>query len=136
MRVKTCGHVIVYNEDDEKKKAGIRMRKVHLALVWIILLSSDTASQILLKSGAVQTKGWKVHYLVYGGYGLYILSFIAWMYILKTTRLTIALAAASLLYITIAGASYVFMGETIGSSLVAGTVLIAAGVYLLSLKEK
>lgn len=97
-------------------------------------MASDTAAQLLLKKGAVNSDFslWKVDGLVIAGYSLYITSFIAWMQILKHTRLFVALSAASVLYITVAGASYLFMDEKITPPLIIGTILIASGIFVLS----
>lgn len=110
------------------------LRALRIFSVWLLLVASDTAAQLLLKKGAVNSdfSRWKVDSLVIAGYSLYILSFIAWMQILKSTRLFVALSAASVLYITVAGASYLFMGEKITPHLIIGTVLIASGVFILS----
>lgn len=88
----------------------------------------------MLKTGAVNSdfSHWKVDNMVIAGYSLYIVSFIAWMQILKVTRLFVALSAASVLYITVAFASHLFMGEKITPQLIIGTVLIASGVFILS----
>lgn len=115
------------------------MNAKHLktAALWMLLLTSDTVAQILLKIGAVktQTSGWRVHYLVFVGYSVYMVSFVAWMQILKTTRLSIALTAASMLYITIAVASHFLMGEAITNHVIIGTILIATGVFVLGIGE-
>ncbi|MBI3755314.1 MAG: transporter [Deltaproteobacteria bacterium] len=103
------------------------------AFYWIVLLISDTAGQLLLKMGAVKASasGWTPNHLIFGGYGFYIISFVVWMQILRKVRLFIALAASSLMYITVAFGSYVFMGEIITAHIILGTFLIAAGVFLL-----
>lgn len=99
-----------------------------------MLVASDTAAQLLLKTGTVSSdfSHWKVDGLIIAGYSLYIVSFIAWMQILKITRLFVALSAASVLYITVAFASHLFLGEKITPHLIIGTVLIASGVFILS----
>ncbi len=101
--------------------------------LWLVLVGSDTVSQLLLKKGAVTaaSTGDVLNYLIMGGYSLYIVSFMAWMLILKTTRLFIALSTASVLFITVAYASHYYIGESITTNIIIGTVLISFGVLLL-----
>lgn len=107
------------------------------AFFWVLLVSSDTAAQLLLKLGSMKmaATGWRVNYLIIVGYSFYAVSFVAWMQILKTTRLSIALSAASVLYITVAIASHFLMDEPLTFHLIAGTILIATGVFILGLSE-
>lgn len=112
------------------------IQKRFLTLVfWVVLLFSDTMGQLLLKMGAVKaaSSGWMPNYLIFSGYGFYVISFIVWMQILKNVRLFIALAASSIMYITIAFGSYLLMGEVITREIILGTVFIAAGVFLLGM---
>jgi drug/metabolite transporter (DMT)-like permease len=110
--------------------------RIHMLLWWMLLVASDTIAQLLLKSGAVQASSSSpVNSLILGGYSLYIISFIAWMQILRNTRLFIALSAASILYVTVAFASHFFIGERITPPLLVGTVLIATGVFILGFRE-
>ncbi len=104
---------------------------------WLLLVSSDTTAQLLVKAGAVKSSwsGWMPNYLIPVGYSFYILSFIAWMQILKHTRLSIALSAASILYITVAIGSYVFLGEPLTANIAIGTLFISAGVFILAWSE-
>ncbi|MBF0537720.1 MAG: hypothetical protein HQL03_05640 [Nitrospirae bacterium] len=109
------------------------MNKHILAIFyWIALVSSDTAAQLLFKVGALKTLGWKVDSLVFVGYGFNVVSFLLWMQILKTTRLTIALSTASALYITVTVGSYYLMGEPLNVSVMIGTIFISTGVFILS----
>jgi drug/metabolite transporter (DMT)-like permease len=109
-----------------------------ILLLWFALVISDTAAQLLLKKGAMNGKasGDVLNYFILGGYSLYIVSFVSWMQILKTTRLFIALSTASVLYITVAFASHFYMGEIITTNIIIGTVLISAGVFLLGIGKK
>lgn len=111
-------------------------RKIKAAFFWLLLVSSDTVAQLILKLGAVKTaEAGKINYLIFVGYSFYAVSFIAWMQILKTTRLSIALSAASVLYITIAVASHFLMEEPLTPHLIIGTILIATGVFILGWSE-
>lgn len=111
--------------------------KIRLALLWIGLIISDTTAQLLLKSGAVKASltGWMPNYFIMSGYSLYVISFLIWMQILKTTRLFIALAAASVVYITVALSSHFFMNEVITIPIILGTLFVSAGVFLLGWKR-
>lgn len=109
-----------------------------MLIFWLVLLASDTSAQVLLKTGSVRTmaSGWKLNYLVVCGYSFYILSFVAWMQILKCTRLSIALTASSLLYITVPLASWLLLGEGLPPNVIVGSALITVGVFLLGLKRQ
>ena len=110
---------------------------IKTAFFWLLLVSSDTAAQLLVKVGAVKSswEKWMPHYLILVGYSLYIISFIAWMQILRTTRLSIALSAASVLYISVAIGSHIFLGEPLTINITIGTLLISAGVFILAWSE-
>ncbi|MDA8079051.1 MAG: EamA family transporter [Nitrospiraceae bacterium] len=112
-------------------------RTLKAAFFWSLLVTSDTAAQLLVKLGATQKTPakWPAHPLIFIGYSFYILSFIAWMQILKHTRLSIALSAASVLYVTVAFCSYFFLGEAITINIVIGTILISIGIFILSWNE-
>jgi drug/metabolite transporter (DMT)-like permease len=113
-------------------------RKAKVLALWLVLLTSDTSAQVLLKIGAVRTmaSGWKPNYLVVCGYSLYIVSFVAWMQILRFTRLSIALTSSSLLYITVPLASWLLLGEGLPPKVIAGSALITLGVFLLGINKK
>ncbi len=110
-------------------------KKLQAAFFWFLLVASDTAAQILVKMGALRSAGWKINYLIPAGYSFYLISFIAWMQILKSTRLSIAISAASMLYVSVAFASHFLLGEAITPQITIGTALISAGVFLLGWSE-
>jgi len=114
-----------------------KYKSFKVLLFWLILVSSDTIAQLMLKLGAVKSasSGWTPNYLILLGYSFYIVSFIVWMQILKNTRLFIALSATSLLYITIPFASHYYIGETLTHPILIGALFIATGVLVLGLKE-
>lgn len=123
---------------DRQQLINSGRNKTIIAFVfWFILIASDTIAQIMLKIGSVKTasSGWVPNYLIVTGYSMYIISFVAWMQILKNTRLFIALAATSILYVTIPLASHFYLGESLPLPLLIGAVFIAAGVVVLGLKE-
>lgn len=102
-------------------------------IVWTLLVLSDTTAQLLMKKGAVEaaSANWLPNLFILCGYGFYILSFSLWMQLLKDTRLFIALSGSSIVYVTIAFGSYLLLGERLNGQIMFGTVLIAAGVFLL-----
>src|SRR5208337_4400925 len=115
-----------------QEKTGRYGMKLKTAFFWLLLVSSDTTAQLLVKVGASRTSWskWMPHYLIPVGYSFYIISFIAWMQILRDTRLSIALSTASVLYITVALGSHIFLGEALTIQITIGTLLISAGVFV------
>lgn len=102
-------------------------------MIWIGLITSDTVAQLLLKKGtmenALNLNHWALNSFIVSGYSLYVLSFVLWMQILKTTPLYIALSGASIIFITIAFGSYFLLGEPLTMKSLIGTILVAVGVY-------
>lgn len=129
---------IINRKPEQGEKVKMLAHKTFNAIFfWILLVASDTAAQLLVKMGAVgyPPSKWPIHPLILFGYSFYILSFVAWMQILKYTRLSIALSAASVLYITVAFASHSVLGEAITIRITIGTVLISIGVFILGWSE-
>lgn len=114
-----------------------RYRFLKAAFFWILLVASDTSAQLLVKVGATAKSSgrWPVHPLIFIGYSFYILSFVAWMQILKHTRLSIAMSAASVLYVSVAIGSHFLLGEAITPQITIGTILISIGVFILGWSE-
>lgn len=102
--------------------------------IWISLIISDTTAQLLLKKGTIESglHNWELNYFIIAGYSLYILSFLLWMQILKTTPLYLALSGASVIFITIAFGSHFFLSEPLTLKSLVGTILVASGVYIVS----
>ncbi len=101
-------------------------------VLWSILIVSDTTAQLLMKLGAVLAghSGWRPNAFILCGYALYGLSFAVWMQLLKDTRLFIALSGASAVYAGVALASHFVLGEPLSTQVMAGTVFISTGVFL------
>ena len=101
--------------------------------LWITLILSDTAGQLLLKLGAVKaaSSGWIPNDLILFGYGFYMLSFAVWMQLLKDTRLFIALSGSTVVYVSIAVCAHFIIGEAISGQVILGTALISVGVFLI-----
>jgi len=110
---------------------------LHLALNCVLM----TASELLLKVGARETaqipaprwlvwtgiltlgSGW-----VIGGIAVYIVAFVNWLYVLRWVPLSIAYPVTSVVYVLIALAAWVLLGELIGPVRWAGIALITAGI--------
>lgn len=103
-------------------------------IIWACLITSDTTAQLLLKKGTLESglKNPELNPFIIAGYSLYLVSFLLWMQILKTTPLYVALSGASVIFITIAYGSHFFLGEALTAKSLAGTVLVAIGVYMVS----
>ena len=103
---------------------------------WIALLTVDTIAQLAIKAGAVASVAeHTIDWHLVAGYGCVILSFLLWMQILKSTRLSLALSASSLNYVTVAVAAHFLFGEPLTPMLMTGCALIALGVFLLGSVE-
>jgi len=111
-------------------------KKIKLLILWVILLASDTGAQLLIKVGAEKISiDDPIQIQVILGFGCYVSAFIVWMQILKSMRLSIALAITSLLYITISASSFFILGEQIKLPLIIGTTFIVVGVIILGISE-
>jgi drug/metabolite transporter (DMT)-like permease len=100
-----------------------------------------TASELLLKVGARETaqiaaprwlawtgimtlgSGW-----VMGGISVYIVAFVNWLYVLRWVPLSIAYPVTSVVYVLIALAAWVLLGEQIGPVRWLGIGAITAGI--------
>lgn len=112
------------------------MEKLKALLLWLGLILSETTSQLCLKAGVGEST--KTHGISTGillGYGFLVLSFVLWMQILKNTRLSLALSATSLVYVTVAVAAHYILGETLPPVLIIGCIFIGAGVFVLGAEE-
>jgi drug/metabolite transporter (DMT)-like permease len=108
------------------------MIKIKTSLFWICLLGFDTVAQLLIKIGAVQSvESRSLDWHVLAGYACVIGSFLVWMQILKSTRLSLALSATSLNYVTVALGAHFFLHEPLPTMLIVGCALISAGVFVL-----
>ncbi len=91
-----------------------------------------------MKIGAMEAarSGWSPNEFLLGAYVLYGVSFLVWMQLLKETRLFIALSGASAVYVSVAVASALILGEPFTGQVIAGTFLITGGVFLIGLGQK
>lgn len=102
-------------------------------VAWILLLSSDTAAQLLFKMAAVNFKQgiWLSNLPFALAYIFELSSFVIWMFIIKYSRLSISLALTALLYITVSIGSYLFFHEAIKPITWLGTSFITLGACML-----
>ncbi|MDT8901639.1 hypothetical protein [Anaeroselena agilis] len=109
-----------------------------LKLIWTSMIIVETAAHLLIKQGTTVAGFSDLQPNLYlaGGYTLYVVAFFLWMQILRTTPLYVALAGASVIYVTIAYGAHFFLGEPLTAKSLAGTVMVAAGVYLVSYSRK
>ncbi len=107
-------------------------------VLWFLLILSDTSSQLLMKIGAVEAarSDWIPNGFLGGAYALYGVSFLVWMQLLKDTRLFIALSGASVVYVSVALASALVLGEPLTAQVTSGTLLIALGIFLMGMSQK
>lgn len=105
-----------------------------IKMIWIGMILAETAAHLLIKTGTMQPgfADWHPNSHLVGGYALYIVAFLLWMQILKATPLYVALAGASAIYVTVAYGAHFFLGEPLTLKTLAGTVMVAAGVYIVS----
>lgn len=109
-----------------------------LKIIWISMIVVETAAHLLIKRGTMEAGFGDLEPNLYivGGYSLYVVAFFLWMQILKATPLYIALSGASVIYVTIAYGAHFFLGEPLTAKSLAGTVMVAVGVYIVSYSRK
>jgi len=109
----------------------VTLKSLFLPLLWVGLISSDTGAQLCLKVGSDHLRhATGFSWFIAAGYALIFCSFLIWMQILKLMRLSIALSITAILYVTVVTASNWFLGESIDTFVLIGTILIAIGVAL------
>lgn len=115
--------------------------RVSLALLWVGLVLSDSAAQLLFKAAAVRlirptaTFAWvrivAQSWWVWSAAACLLVTFGCWMLILRRAELSRAFPVTALTFIGVVGGSWWFFGETITFIQCAGIVLIVAGVAAL-----
>jgi multidrug transporter EmrE-like cation transporter len=97
-----------------------------------------TASELFMKVGATAQNG---HIGVFGiaalgsiqtwiGIVLYCLSFVSWVYVLRSVPLGIAFGLISIVHVLIPIGCWIFLGETISPQRWLGIALVLAGLLL------
>lgn len=109
-------------------------------LPWIALLLFETGANLTMKLGSEQLDqlsgidwlwGALLDPWIWAAAGCYLASFFSWMVILRTSALTLAFPASSLVLVTVMLTAWLFLGEQVGIWRWAGVTLIMAGVFLL-----
>ena len=106
----------------------------------------NAAAQLLLKAGvratgrielsggslwhAAQTLALEPH--IVGGVSCYVLSVVVWIVALSRVEVSIAYPMLSIGYIVTAVAAWIWLGESLSATRIAGIVVIIAGVYLVA----
>ena len=115
--------------------------RLSLALLWVGLVISDSAAQLLFKSAAIRlappipTLAWVAmvaqSWRVWSAVTCLLLTFGFWMLVLRRAQLSRAFPVTALTFIGVIGGSWWFFGETIAPIQYAGIALIIAGVAAL-----
>lgn len=110
-------------------------------MLWVGLVVSDSAAQLLFKSAAVRlaepapTLSWILmvaqSWRVWSAILCLLLTFGLWMLVLRTTRLSTAFPVTALTFIAVVGGSWWLFGESITAIQYAGIALIVGGVAVL-----
>jgi multidrug transporter EmrE-like cation transporter len=107
----------------------------------------NTAAQFVLKAGTeVLAEDTKLDLLarllatalspyILAGLGLYVASFALWIVVLSRLEVSVAYPMLSLGYVLAAVVAYIWLGEALTPSKVAGIGCVIAGVYLLSMSH-
>ncbi len=113
-------------------------------ILWISLILVGTFAQLLLKIGLLKAPivNWSgitamikfyfrnMNLYFISGLILTMVSFLLWVKILSTSKVSTAFNISSLMYIAMALEAYFILGEPIGLKFIIGTILIMAGVVL------
>jgi multidrug transporter EmrE-like cation transporter len=114
--------------------------RLRLAVLWLALVTCDTGAQLAFKSVALRIApdaSWRwvgmlsQAWLVWAALACMGATFLLWMAILRTQKLSSAFPVTALTFVTVAIASHVLYGEDIAATTLAGMALIVAGVTLL-----
>jgi multidrug transporter EmrE-like cation transporter len=115
--------------------------RLSLSLLWIGLVLSDSAAQLLFKSAAVHlaqptpTFAWVVmvaqSWRMWSAVACLLLTFGFWMLVLRRASLSRAFPVTALTFLGIVGGSWWFFDETIAPIQYVGIAFIIAGVAAL-----
>jgi drug/metabolite transporter (DMT)-like permease len=109
-------------------------------LPWLALLLFETGANLTMKLGSAQLEalsgaGWLQGAMldpwIWAAAGCYLASFFSWMVILRSSALTLAFPASSMVLVTVMLAAWLVLGERIALWNWAGVALIMTGVFLL-----
>jgi drug/metabolite transporter (DMT)-like permease len=122
-------------------KSWIEGRFASLAL-WVLLIAFESGAQVSLKLGGdgLSAIPFGVDWLlaaissvaVMVAVGCYIGSFLTWMLILRSSKLSLAFPLSSLVFVVVLMVSWLGLGETISPLHWLGVCVIIGGIVLLA----
>lgn len=122
-------------------KSWIEGRFASLAL-WVLLIAFESGAQVSLKLGGdgLSAIPFGVEWLlaavssvaVMVAVGCYIGSFLTWMLILRSSKLSLAFPLSSLVFVVVLMVSWLGLGETISPLHWLGVCVIIGGIVLLA----
>jgi drug/metabolite transporter (DMT)-like permease len=122
-------------------KSWIEGRFASLAL-WVLLIAFESGAQVSLKLGGDGLSAipfgvdWLLAALssiaVMVAVGCYIGSFLTWMLILRSSKLSLAFPLSSLVFVVVLMVSWLGLGESISPLHWLGVVVIIGGIVLLA----
>lgn len=112
--------------------------KLNALSVIALLVVMIAIGQTLSKMGALEAKetGELFNILLGFAYGILILRGGIWVYILKSVQLGFVSPLISLTYIIMLGVSHFYFGEIITVTRLFGCMLIAVGVFMVTVGEQ
>jgi multidrug transporter EmrE-like cation transporter len=96
-------------------------------------MSGAAVSRALAEGGAAQV-AWAVagEWRVLAGLGLYLASAAAWLFVLARLQVSAAYPFVGLGFVLTLLLGWAWLGDTLSASRIVGTLLVAAGVVLIS----
>lgn len=106
---------------------------------WLILIPVGmiVAGQTLAKLGVqrLQEDNRIVNIFIIGGYFLLILRGVAWVWIVRKVKLSVAYPFISITYVFVLLISYYFFNESLGIRKVLGALLVMTGIFFVGYGE-
>lgn len=115
-------------------------------IVMILLsVALSSCAQLALKKGMLSVgfhlslyeiiKAVAFNIYIFSGVSMHILALIVWLYVLKNVEVSYAYPFISLGFLVVLFTSVLFLGETISTYKVLGTLLICTGTALIALQK-
>lgn len=119
----------------------LERRSTSVAL-WALLITSESTAQIAMKLGGddLTNMSFGVNWLITAltnpavlvAVGCYMASFLIWMLILRSTRLSVAFPLSSLVFVGVLLGSWLGLGEQISWLRWVGVLIIIGGIALMA----
>jgi len=109
---------------------------LHMTCVTVLCVLGISIGQLLFKQAAVsiraadQWQGWLLNGWLIAALVLYGLTTLAWVWVLRETPLRLAYPFMGLAFLIVPVMSWLFLGEQLRGTTLAGGALILAGVAL------